>query len=58
MRADVLEKAFVDAYKLLWNDNKLLVDNFLNNISSVMKSNSPKDNIKKLETQKEELKNC
>ena len=57
MRADVLEKSFVDAYKILCNNNKLLVDNFLNNISRVMKSNSPKDNIKKLETQKEELKN-
>lgn len=57
MRGDVLEKAFIDSYKLLCNDNKLLVDNFFNNISSVIKSNTPKDNIKKLELQKAELKN-
>lgn len=57
MRADVLEKSFVDAYKLLCNDNKLLVDNFLNNITNVARNNTPKDNIKKLELQREELKN-
>jgi len=55
IREDIIENAFIDAYQLLCNNNKLAVENFLKNMEKNLKENNPKDNISTLEIKKAEL---
>lgn len=55
VKAEVLENAFIDTYKLLCENNLSVVDEFLQVVEKTMKSSPQQNNIKRLETQKQQL---
>ena len=55
IREEIIENCFVEAYRLLFNNNKDIVDRFLNRINVFLKENNTKSLIQKLECQKQVL---
>lgn len=55
IREEIIENCFVEAYRLLCNNNKDIMNKFLNRIDGFLKENNTKTIIQKLECQKQVL---
>lgn len=55
IREDVIQKAFMDTYQLLCENNGLAIEEFLNNIKNCIRDNTAKDKIEKLKKQSSDI---
>ena len=53
IRENVIENCFVEAYELLCQDNKEVINNFLNRIDGFLRENNTKSMLQKLEIKKQ-----
>lgn len=56
IRENVIENCFVEAYELLCQDNKEVINNFLNRIDGFLRENNTKSMLQKLEIKKQGIK--
>lgn len=56
MKESIIEEAFTESYKLLCDSNKELIQTFLNEIEEIIQKESNESSIKRLEEQKQNLK--
>ena len=56
MKESIIEEAFTESYKLLCNNNKELIQTFLNEMEEIMQEESNESSIKRLEEEKQILK--
>ena len=56
MKENIIEEAFTESYKLLCNDNKELIQIFLNEMEEIIQEESNESSIKRLEEEKQILK--
>ena len=56
MKENIIEEAFTESYKLLCNNNKELIQTFLNEMEEIIQEESNESSIKKLEEEKQILK--
>ena len=54
---EILEDCFVQGYRILCNDNKKVVENFLEKIENILKENTTETMVTKLENNKEKIIN-
>lgn len=52
---DILEDCFVQGYRILCNDNRKVVENFLEKIENILKENATETMVNKLEKDKEKI---
>lgn len=52
---EILEDCFVQGYRILCNDNKKVVENFLEKIENILKENTTETMVNKLEKDKEKI---
>lgn len=52
---EILEDCFVQGYRILCNDNRKLVENFLDKIENILKGNTTETIVTKLEKDKEKI---
>lgn len=57
IREKIIEDCFVEAYELLCQDNKEVINNFLNRIDGFLRENNTKSILQKLEVKKQEIEN-
>ena len=53
MKESIIEEAFTESYKLLCNNNKELIQTFLNEIEEIIQQESNESSIKRLEEEKQ-----
>lgn len=56
MKESIIEEAFTESYKLLCNNNKELIQTFLKEMEEIIQEESNESSIKKLEEEKQILK--
>ena len=56
MKESIIEEAFTESYKLLCNNNKELIQTFLNEMEDIIQEESDESSIKRLEEEKQILK--
>lgn len=56
IRENVIENCFVEAYELLCQDNKEVINNFLNRIDGFLRENNTKSMLQELEIKKQGIK--
>ena len=56
MKENIIEEAFTQSYKILCNNNKELIQTFLNEMEEIIQEESNESSIKKLEEEKQILK--
>ena len=56
MKENIIEEAFTESYKLLCNNNKELIQTFLNEMEEIIQEESNESSIKRLEEEKQILK--
>lgn len=56
MKENMIEEAFIESYKLLCNNNKELIQTFLNEMEEIIQEESNESSIKRLEEEKQILK--
>ncbi len=56
MKESIIEEAFTESYKLLCNNNKELIQTFLNEMEEIIQEESNESSIKRLEEEKQILK--
>ena len=56
MKESIIEEAFTESYKLLCNNNKKLIQTFLNEMEEIIQEESDESSIKRLEEEKQILK--
>ena len=56
MKESIIEEAFTESYKLLCNNNKELIQTFLNEMEDIIQEESNERSIKRLEEEKQILK--
>lgn len=56
MKESIIEEAFTESYKLLCNNNKQIIQTFLNEMEDIIREESNESSIKRLEEQKQILK--
>ncbi len=56
MKENIIEEAFTESYKLLCNNNKELIQTFLNEMEEIIQEESTESSIKRLEEEKQILK--
>ena len=56
MKENIIEEAFTESYKLLCNNNKELIQTFLNEMEDIIQEESNEGSIKRLEEEKQILK--
>lgn len=56
MKENIIEEAFTESYKLLCNNNKELIQTFLNEMQEIIQEESNESSINKLEEEKQSLK--
>ncbi len=52
---EILEDCFVQGYRILCNDNRKVVENFLEKIENILKENTTETMVNKLEKDKEKI---
>lgn len=52
LREEILEDCFVQGYRILCNDNRKVVENFLEKIENILKGNTTETIVTKLEKEK------
>ena len=57
IREKVIEDCFIEAYELLCQDNKEVINNFLNRIDGFLRENNTKSILQKLEVKKQGIEN-
>lgn len=57
IREKIIEDCFVEAYELLCQDNKEVINNFLNRIDGFLRENNTKSILQKLEVKKQGIEN-
>ena len=57
IREKVIEDCFIEAYELLCQDNKEVINNFLNRIDRFLRENNTKSILQKLEVKKQGIEN-
>lgn len=57
IRKKIIEDCFVEAYELLCQDNKEVINNFLNRIDGFLRENNTKSILQKLEVKKQGIEN-
>ena len=56
IKESIIEEAFTESYKLLCNNNKELIQTFLNEMEEIIQEESNESSIKRLEEEKQILK--
>ena len=56
MKENIIEEAFTESYKLLCNNNKQIIQTFLNEMEEIIQEESNESSIKRLEEEKQILK--
>lgn len=56
MKESIIEEAFIESYKLLCNNNKQLIQTFLDEMEEIIQEESNKSSIKRLDEEKQILK--
>lgn len=56
MKESIIEEAFTESYKLLCNNNKPIIQTFLNEMEEIIQEESNESSIKRLEEEKQILK--
>ena len=56
MKENIIEQAFKESYRLLCNNNKELIQTFLNEMEEIIQEESNESSIKRLEEEKQILK--
>ncbi len=56
MKANIIEEAFTESYKLLRNNNKEVIQTFLNEMEEIIQEESNESSIERLEEEKQILK--
>ncbi len=56
MKESIIEEAFTESYKLLCNNNKQIIQTFLNEMEEIIQEESNESSIKRLEEEKQILK--
>ena len=56
MKESIIEEAFTESYKLLCNNNKELIQTFLNEMEEIMQEGTNESSVKRLEEEKQILK--
>lgn len=57
LKEEIIENCFVEAYRILTNDNKEIIKNFIDKIDEILIQNDSKSIIEKLEIEKQNLEN-
>lgn len=55
LKEEIIENCFVEAYRILTNDNKEIIKNFIDKIDDILAQNNAKSIIEKLELEKQNL---
>ncbi len=55
LKEEIIENCFVEAYRILTNDNKEIIKNFIDKIDDILEQNNAKSIIEKLELEKQNL---
>ena len=55
LKEEIIENCFVEAYRILTNDNKEIIKNFIDRIDNILEQNNAKSIIEKLELEKQNL---
>lgn len=56
MKESIIEEAFTESYKILCNNNKQIIQTFLNEMEDIIQEESNESSIKRLEEEKQILK--
>ena len=57
IKEEIVENAFLDVYRLITNNNKLVVDDFVKNMKKSMQDNNSQIKLQKLQNQLENIEN-
>ena len=56
MKESIIEEAFIESYKILCDNNKELIQTFLNEMEEIIQEESNEKSVKRLEEEKQILK--